>query len=196
MKGVAGIGDVWTWVALDADSKLVPSWLVGKRDAGYAFQFMTDLSERLANRVQLTTDGHKSYLSAVEDVFGANIDFGMLIKIYGEANGSENERRYSPGECCGTQKREISGNPDARHISTSHIERQNLMMRISMRRFTRLTNGFSKKTENHSHALALHYMYYNFCRIHKSLRVTPAMEAGVSNHVWSVEEIAALLDSK
>jgi IS1 family transposase len=193
MKGKFGVGDVWTWVALDADTKLVPSWLVGKRDAGYAFQFMSDLAARLANRVQLSTDGHKSYLTAVEDVFGADIDYAQIVKIYGTEQ-EIGEVRYSPPKCLGARKQEISGNPDQRHVSTSYIERQNLTMRMNMRRFTRLTNAFSKKIENHCYSLALHYMHYNFCRIHKSLRVTPAMEAGVSKHVWSTEEIADLLN--
>jgi len=196
MKGKFGVGDVWTWVALDPDTKLVPNWLVGKRDAGYAFQFISDLAERLTNRVQLTTDGHRAYLTAVEDVFGTEVDYAMLVKLYGDSSAEGPEKRYSPGECLHARKEAIIGNPDIKHVSTSQIERQNLTMRMSMRRFTRLTNGFSKKIENHFHSLALHYMHYNFCRIHKSLRITPAMEAGVSNHVWSIEEIASLLDSK
>jgi IS1 family transposase len=197
MRGKFGIGDIWTWVALDPDTKLVPNFLVGKRDAGYAFQFMSDLAGRLANRVQLTSDGHRAYLSAVEDTFGADVDYAMLVKLYAEGtSGDGHERKYSPSECCGARKETMIGNPDMKHVSTSHIERQNLTMRMSMRRFTRLTNGFSKKIENHRYSLALHYMHYNFCRIHKSLRVTPAMEAGVTNHLWSIEEIAGLLDSK
>jgi IS1 family transposase/lambda repressor-like predicted transcriptional regulator len=191
-QGVLGYGDVWTWTAIDADSKLVPSWLVGLRDATYAKAFVSDLSGRLANRVQLTTDGLKLYVNAVEDAFGADIDFAMLVKLYGAAEGSANERRYSAGECCGTIKGTVTGKPDECHVSTSFVERQNLTMRMSMRRFTRLTNGFSKKVENLEHALALHYMHYNFARIHKSLRVTPAMQAGVSDHVWSLEEIVRL----
>ena len=153
-----------------------------------------DLAARLANRIQLTTVGLKTYVNAVEGAFGADIDYAMLIKVYGEAKGSENERRYSAGECRRTMKAKITGNPDMMKVSTSYIERQNLTMRMCMRRFTRLTNEFSKKVENHSHALALHYMYYNFCRIHKTARVTPAMDAGVTSRVWSVEDIAALLD--
>jgi IS1 family transposase len=193
MRGTLGVGDVWTWVALDAQTKLVPCWLVGKRDAGYAFQFINDLKGRLANRVQLTTDGHRAYLSAVEDSFGADVDFGMLVKLYSEtADGAGAERKYSPGICTHARKEPMIGDPDLKHISTSFVERQNLTMRMGMRRFTRLTNAFSKKFENHKHSVALHFMHYNFCRIHKSLRVTPAMEAGVSNHVWSLEEIAKL----
>lgn len=187
-----GAGDVWTWTAICADTKLIPCWLIGNRDAGCAYHFMNDLAERLEHRVQLTTDGHRAYLSAVEDAFGANIDYAMLQKIYGSVNESP-ETRYSPAVCMGARKAVISGNPDYKHISTSYAERQNLNMRMSMRRFTRLTNGFSKKLENHEHALALYFMYYNFCRIHQSLRVTPAMEAGVSDHVWSIEDVLALL---
>ena len=188
-----GWGDVWTWVAIDADTKLVPTWYIGTRDGGAAYHFIHDLAARLANRVQLTTDGHKAYLNAVEDAFGANIDYAMLVKIYG--NSPEGgEVRYSPAQCMGARKAVQTGKPEFKHISTSFVERQNLTMRMSMRRFTRLTNGFSKKVENHEHAVALHYMHYNFCRIHKSLRVTPAMEAGVSDHVWTIAELIALLD--
>jgi IS1 family transposase len=187
-----GWGDAWTWVAMDADTKLVPCWMVGTRDAGTAYHFIHDLAERLATRVQLTTDGHKAYLSAIEDAFGADIDYGMLVKIYGTTpEGSE--VRYSPAQCMGARKAAISGQPDKRHISTSFIERQNLTMRMQMRRFTRLTNGFSKKLENHEHALAIHYMHYNFVRIHQTLRVTPAMEAGVTDRVWDLEDVIALL---
>ncbi|PZR74504.1 MAG: IS1 family transposase [Chthoniobacterales bacterium] len=187
-----GAGDVWTWTALDAETKLIPCWFVGHRDAGCAYHFMHDLAERLAHRVQLTTDGHRAYLSAVEDAFGSQIDYAMLQKIYGSVNESP-ETRYSPAICMGARKAVISGNPDHNHVSTSYVERQNLTMRMSMRRFTRLTNGFSKKLENHEHALALYFMYYNFCRIHQTLRVTPAMEAGVSDHVWELEELISLL---
>lgn len=187
-----GAGDVWTWTAICADTKLIPCWFVGKRDAGCAYHFMHDLAERLAHRVQLTTDGHRAYLSAVEDAFGSEIDYAMLQKIYGNVSESP-ETRYSPAICMGARKAIISGNPDHNHVSTSYAERQNLTMRMSMRKFTRLTNGFSKKVENHEHALALYFMYYNFCRIHQTLRVTPAMEAGVSDHVWDIEEIVALI---
>jgi IS1 family transposase len=191
-KKAAGWGDVWTWVALDADTKLVPCWFVGTRDAGAAYHFMHDLAARLANRVQLTTDGHKAYISAVEDAFGADIDYAMLIKIYGAAPEGP-EVRYSPAQCMGAKKAMQTGRPDWKHISTSFVERQNLTMRMSMKRFARLSNGFSKKVENHEHMLALHYMYYNFARIHQSLRVTPAMEAGIADHVWSLDEIVNLL---
>jgi len=187
-----GAGDCWTWVALCPDTKLVPCWFIGQRDAGCAYHFMHDLNERLANRVQLTTDGHRTYLTAVEDAFGCDVDYAMLAKIYGSApEGSE--VRYSPAICMGTRKAVITGNPDFAHVSTSFVERQNLTMRMSMRRFTRLTNGFSKKVENLEHAVALHYMHYNFCRIHQSLRVTPAMESGITDHVWSLEELLSLL---
>jgi IS1 family transposase len=188
-----GCGDVWTWVALDPDTKLVPCWFIGHRDAGCANHFMHDLKERLARRVQLTTDGHRAYLNAVEDAFGAEIDYAMLQKIYGAPQDTP-ETRYSPAICMGARKAIISGNPDHNHVSTSYVERQNLTMRMSMRRFTRLTNGFSKKLENHEHAVAIHYMYYNFGRIHQSLRVTPAREAGISDHVWSIDEIISLLE--
>jgi IS1 family transposase len=187
-----GWGDVWTWVALDPQTKLVPTWFVGERHAGAAYHFMHDLAERLAHRVQLTTDGHGAYLSAVEDAFGANIDYAQLVKIYGAAPEGP-QVRYSPAVCMGARKGVISGKPDFAHVSTSHVERQNLTMRMNMRRFTHLTNGFSKKLQNHEHMLALHYMYYNFARIHQSLRVTPAMEAGIADHVWSLNEIVALL---
>jgi IS1 family transposase len=192
MKGQFGYGDVWTWTAICADTKMIASWMVGRRDREAAKEFIADLAGRLASRVQLTTDGHKPYLQAVEEAFGVDVDYGMLTKLYGEPKGKSAERKYSPGECCGAIKGAVCGNPDDANISTSFVERQNLTMRMSMRRFTRLTNGFSKKIDNHIHAIALHFMYYNFGRIHKTLRVTPAMEAGISDHVWSLEEIAAL----
>ncbi len=189
-----GWGDAWTWTAICADTKLIPCWYVGQRDASAAYHFMHNLKGRLKNRVQLTTDGHKAYLEAVEGAFGGEIDYAMLIKIYGNVlNGGGNESRYSPPICTGARKRVISGKPLKSHVSTSFCERQNLTMRMSMRRFTRLTNAFSKKVENHEHALALYFMYYNFARIHQTLRVTPAMEAGVSNHVWSIQEIINLI---
>ena len=193
-KGQFGYGDVWTWTAICADTKLVPSWLVGSRDADTASMFIEDLASRLAHKVQLTTDGHKTYLAAVEGIFGVNIDYAMLVKMYGESMEQKVEKRYSPAKYTGSKKEIITGNPDRKHISTSFAERQNLTMRMSMRRFTRLTNAFSKKVENLAHAVSLHFMYYNFARIHKTLRVTPAMEAGVTDHVWSLEEIAGLLD--
>jgi IS1 family transposase len=186
-------GNAWVWVAIAADTKLVPCWLVGKRDPGCATEFIQDLAGRLKHRVQLTTDGLKVYLTAVEDSFGSDIDYAMLVKIYGNA-AEGGEVRYSPAVCMGARKAAIAGKPDFKHISTSFVERQNLTMRMSMRRFTRLTNGFSKKVENLEAAVVLHYMHYNFCRIHQSLRVTPAMEAGVAKHVWSLDEVIALLD--
>lgn len=191
-----GAGDAWTWTALCADTKLVAAWMIGPRDGGIAYEFMHDLAGRLANRVQLTTDGHKAYLEAVEDAFGANIDYAQLVKLYGEAPSKGPERKYSPNVCLGTRVSTVTGDPEPAAVSTSYVERQNLTMRMSMRRFTRLTNGFSKKLENLGHAVALHFMYYNFGRIHQSLRITPAMAAGVSDHVWSLEEIATLADEK
>src|SRR5580658_4821581 len=192
MRNQPGVGSVWTWVALDADTKLVPCWFVSSRDAGAANHFMHDLAGRLAHRVQLTTDGHKAYLTAVEDAFGADIDYAMLQKIYGVVP-QEGETRYSPAQCMGARKAVISGAPDFRHVSTSHTERQNLSMRMGMRRFTRLTNAFSKKIENLEANVALYFMHYNFCRIHQTLRVTPAMEAGIADHVWTMAEIVGLL---
>jgi IS1 family transposase len=193
-EGILGFGDVWTWTAIDADTKLVPSFMVGKRDAQYAQAFIDDLASRLANRVQLTTDGHKPYLNAVEGAFGGDIDYSVLVKHYGNPAGeAQGQKRYSPSSFVSAEKRHVNGNPDIAHVSTSFVERQNLTMRMSMRRFTRLTNGFSKKVENLECMVALHFMHYNFGRIHKSLRVTPAMEAGISDHVWSLEEIAALV---
>jgi IS1 family transposase len=195
LKGIFGIGDVWTWTALCADTKLMACWMVGTRGARAAETFLQDLYERLAHRVQLTTDGHKVYADAVEDTFGTDIDYAMLVKVYGDDDPSKrksSERRYSPSEfVCATKEVKI-GEPDPKHFSTSYAERSNLTLRMGCRRFTRLTNAFSKKVENHAHALALHFMYYNFGRIHKTLRVTPAMEAGLSDHVWSMEEIAGL----
>ena len=199
-SGQFGYGDVWTWTAICADTKLVPSWLVGLRYAEYAYMFMTDLKSRLANRVQLTTDGHKVYLWAIEDAFGADIDYAMLVKLYGAEPAGE--ARYSPPRCITAEPTVIQGNPDPAHISTSYAERQNLTMRMSMRRFTRLTNAFSRKIENLEHAVALHFMNYNFARPHKTLTpkrsigVTPAMAAGISDHIWSIEEIVKLADSK
>jgi IS1 family transposase len=191
-----GAGDTWTWTALDRDSKLIVSWLVGGRDSEYALAFMDDLRCRLANRVQLTTDGHKAYLEAVEEAFGADVDYAQLVKLYGEPTGQQgHERKYSPSECTGARKHPVQGSPDPKHISTSHGERQNLSMRMHMRRFTRLTNAFSKKFENHCHALAVYFMFYNFVRIHKTLRVTPAMAAGLSDRLWSMEDIVALIDA-
>ncbi len=193
-KGQKGVGDVWTWTAICADTKLVPSFLVGARDTAHATAFIADLASRLAHRVQLTTDGHKPYLEAVEAGFGGEIDYAMLIKLYGNEGGRGPEVRYSPGECTGIEKRPITGSPDEAQISTSYVERQNLTMRMRMRRFTRLTNAFSKKIENLEHAVALHYMHYNFVRRHQTLRVTPAMAAKVADHLWSLEELVSLID--
>jgi IS1 family transposase len=188
------VGDAWVWVAIDADTKLVPCWLVGTRDAGCATEFIADLERRLANRVQLTTDGHKVYLNAVIDAFADEVDYAQLVKYFG--NSPEAQKRYSPAVCSGCKKIIRLGDPDPVHISTSYVERQNLTMRMSMRRFTRLTNGFSKKVQNHEAAVALHYMHYNFVRIHHSLRITPAMAAGISDHVWSFQEVAALAENR
>jgi len=192
LKGQFGYGDVWTWTAIDADTKLVPSWLIGDRSAKTGYVFMKDLASRLKHRVQLTSDGHKAYLEAVEGAFGPDIDYAMLIKIYGS---TQEEKRYSPARIIETERKEIMGNPDPNYISTSYAERQNLTMRMSMRRFTRLTNGFSKKVENHAYAVSLHFMYYNFCRIHKTLRVTPAMEAKVTDRLWDIEDIVKLINN-
>ena len=188
-KGVCG--DVWTWIAVDADTKLIPCFMIGQRDPITARDFMEDLAARLANRVQLTSDGLKVYLSAVKSAFGNDIDYAMLIKIYG--NNAEGQKRYSPAECIGCEKKTIKGRPDPEHVSTSYVERQNLTVRMHNRRFTRLTNAFSKKIENHAASLAIHYMHYNFVRIHQTLRVTPAMAAGVTARLWSIEDIIGLL---
>jgi IS1 family transposase len=185
-KGQFGYGDVWTWAAIDADTKLVPSFTIGKRDARTAQILISDLASRLAHRIQLTTDGHKAYLEAVEGAFGCDIDYAMLIKTYESA---QDEKRYSPAVCTSCERKPVMGYPDSKHISTSYVERQNLTMRMGMRRFTRLTNGFSKKIENHAASVALHFMHYNFCRVHTSLRVTPAMEAGLTDHIWTIEEM-------
>jgi IS1 family transposase len=187
-----GWGDVWTWTAIDADSKLIISYMLGQRGAETANAFMQDVASRVTNRIQLTTDGHRVYADAVEDAFGADIDYAMLVKLYGASNDNP-ESRYSPATCIGCRTGVLVGEPDPKHISTSFVERQNLTMRMGMRRFTRLTNGFSKKLDNHGHAVALHFMHYNFCRVHQPLRVTPAMEAGLTDHIWTVEEVVALL---
>ena len=189
-----GAGDTWTWVALDADSKLVVSYFVGGRDGECAKWFMDDIAARLANRVQLTSDGHKAYMEAVEGAFGCDVDFAQLVKIYGSAPDS-GKGRYSPAECTGARKVKVEGKPDMAHVSTSYVERQNLTMRMHMRRFTRLTNAFSKKVENHAYAVALHYMYYNFVRLHGKVRVTPAMQAGVTDRLWEVSDIVALVEA-
>ena len=187
-------GDTWTWTAIEADTKLVVSYLVGGRDGEYAMAFMDDLRGRLANRVQLTSDGHRAYLEAVEGAFGGDVDYAQLIKIYGAAPESA-KGRYSPAECTGIRKTRIEGDPDPKHVSTSYAERQNLTMRMHMRRFTRLTNGFSKKVEHHSYAVALHFMYYNFVRIHHKLRMSPAMASGITGRLWEISDIAALVDA-
>jgi IS1 family transposase len=194
-KGQFGYGDVWTWTAICADTKLVPCWHVGSRNLTAARSFIDDLAGRLANRIQLSTDGHKPYLKAVKEAFGGSIDYASIVKLYGDEDEKGNLKHRTAGgaKVIGTRTTVVSGDPDHHRVSTAYAERQNLTMRMSMRRFTRLTNGFSKKVENHMHAVSLHYMYYNFGRIHQSLRVTPAMAAGVSNHVWSLEEIAALV---
>ena len=185
-----GWGDVWTWIGIDADTKLVVSYLVGGRDAGWAMEFMEDCASRIRGRVQVTTDAHKPYLKAVEGAFGIEVDYAQLQKIYG-APSDEEQRRYSPAKCIGCEMKTVLGYPDPEHVSTSYVERQNLTLRMSSRRFTRLTNGFSKKAANHAHAVALHYMHYNFCRVHSSLRVTPTMEAGLANTAWSVDDLIA-----
>jgi IS1 family transposase len=193
LKNKPGYGDVWTWTALDPDSKLMITWLVGERDGAYATEFMGDVASRLRNRVQLTTDGHNVYLAAVEDAFGAEVDYAMLVKIYGQPR--ETEHRYSPAVCTGCRRVAVMGSPDPAYVSTSYVERSNLTLRMGSRRFTRLTNAFSKKVENLQAAVALHMMHYNFARIHQTTRVSPAMAAGVTNHLWSIEEIVGLLDS-
>jgi IS1 family transposase len=195
MEGQAG--DVWTWVGVDADTKLVMSWLVGSRDAGTAKIFIKDVAYRMKDRIQLTTDGFKTYIDAVKNAFSDNVDYAILRKIYGNTDIERDfEKRYSPADCTGIEIKVITGKPDPEHISTSYIERQNLTMRMSMRRFTRLTNAFSKKIENHCYAIALHFVYYNFCRIHKTLRVTPAMEAGLTKDIWEIEDILKLVGVK
>ncbi len=195
-QGTFGYGDVWTWTALCADTKIVPTWLVGERTVDDASVFMHDLARRLDHRVQLTTDGHRPYLTAVDGAFGLDVDYAMLHKLYGPPEGqTHQERKYSPNVCTGIEARTITGDPDPERISTSYVERQNLTMRMGMRRFTRLTNAFSKKVENLSHAVALHYMHYNFARVHQTLKTTPAVAAGVADHKWTLLEIAALLDS-
>ncbi len=192
-KKEIGWGDVWTWVGIDADTKLVVSYLVGGRGADWAMDFMQDAASRIKGRVQITTDGHKAYLEAVEGAFGMDCDYAQLHKIYGAS--LENEARYSPAVCIGCDMKTVSGNPDPKHVSTSFVERQNLTMRMGMRRFTRLTNGFSKKIENHAHAVALHFMYCNFVRIHQTLRVTPAMEAGLMTSPWTIADLVALISN-
>jgi IS1 family transposase len=190
-----GAGSVWTWTAIDADTKLIISYMLGDRGAATALSFMRDVAGRIANRIQLTTDGHRIYADAVEDAFGADIDYAMLVKIYG-ASSENPESRYSPATCIGCRTGVLAGNPDPDYISTSFVERSNLSMRMGMRRFTRLTNAFSKKLENHGHMIALYFMHYNYCRVHRTLRVTPAMEAGLTDHVWTIDELISLVEEK
>lgn len=189
-KKAEGWGDIWTWVGLDAQTKLCVSYLVGGRDGWWAREFMNDCAKRIRGRVQITTDGHRVYMDAVEDAFGADVDYAQLQKIYGAVE--EPDTRYSPAQCIGCDMKTVSGNPDPKHVSTSFVERQNLTMRMGMRRFTRLTNAFSKKADNHSAMVAIHFWHYNFARIHKTLRITPAMAAGSADHVWNLEEIVLL----
>jgi IS1 family transposase len=188
-------GSIWTWVAIDADTKLVPTWMIGDRDGATAHYFIKSLAGRIANRIQLTSDGHRPYLTAVETHFGGDIDYAVLVKHYGPSGDSADpSRRYSPAECIAVQPMARTGNPDPKHISTSFVERQNLTMRMSIRRFTRLTNAFSKKAENHAWAVALHFMHYNFCRIHKTLKCTPAMKAGVTPHLWEIVDLVRMIE--
>jgi IS1 family transposase len=194
-KKGTGAGDVWTWIGIDADTKLVISYLCGGRDAEWATTFMEDLASRVTSRIQLTTDGHRAYAEAVSGTFGFNVDYAMLIKLYG-APSDKPETRYSPAACIGTRTATLCGHPDPRHVSTSFVERQNLNLRMGVRRFTRLTNAFSKKFENHCHMVAIYHAYYNFCRVHQTLRVTPAMEAGLVDHVWTVEELVGVLEAR
>ncbi len=193
-----GAGDVWTWTAIESNHKMILTYEVGDRSGATAIEFMDDLRSRLANRVQLTTDGHKAYLEAVKGAFGGNVDYAQLVKLYGGETGSKGSyaKKYSPAECTGIKKRRIEGNPDMSDVSTSYVERQNLTMRMGMRRFTRLTNAFSKKLENHIHMLSLYFVHYNFVRIHKSLRMTPAMAAGVSDTLHDMEWIVGLIDAR
>lgn len=193
-KEAEGWGTVWTWTAIDADTKLIVTYYVGDRGKAAAVDFMQDCAERIIGRPQITTDALRHYMTAVEDAFGADVDYAMLHKLYGAS--TPDEARYSPATCIGCDMKTVSGDPDPKHVSTSYVERQNLTMRMSMRRFTRLTNGFSKKFENHAHQVALYFFHYNFCRIHSTLRVTPAMEAGLSDHVWTLEELCGLLPER
>jgi IS1 family transposase len=196
LAGSLGLGDVYTWTAIDSDTKLIPCWHVGTREFESARAFIADLASRLDGRVQLTTDGLRAYLVAVEEAFGRDIDFAQLVKIYGnESQAKQDSRRYSPAQFTGSEKKRVTGDPDMDKVSTSYVERQNLTMRMHMRRFTRLTNAFSKKLENHMHAISLYFMFYNFCKVHKTLRVTPAMEAGITDHVWDLEEVVMMADT-
>ena len=188
-----GAGDIWTWVGLDADTKLAVSWNVGGRDGEAAMVFIDDMAKRLANRIQLTSDGHKAYLEAVDGAFGGDIDYAILHKVYG-ASPESAKGKYSPAECIGTQKHRIEGNPDPRHVSTSYVERQNLNIRMGNRRMTRLTNAFSKKAENHAHMMSIYFMHYNFVRIHQTLKITPAMAAGVTKKLWEMSDLVKVLE--
>jgi len=190
-----GWGDSWTWTAIDADTKLCVTYYVGDRGKRAAYEFMQDCAERIVGRPQITTDALRHYVNAIEDAFGADVDYAMLHKLFGAPIDAD-QRRYSPATCIGCDMKVVSGDPDPKHVSTSYVERQNLTMRMSMRRFTRLTNGFSKKLENHGHMVALYFLHYNFCRVHKTLRVTPAMEAGLADHIWTLEELCSLLPEK
>jgi IS1 family transposase len=194
-KGTFGFGDVYVWVALDANTKLIPCWHVGPRDADAAYTFIQDLAPRLSRRVQIVTDGLKAYVEAIGDAFGSNVDFAQLVKLYGHHNTGTSEARYSPAPCVGTRKKVVTGRVAKDEVSTSYIERANLSMRMHNRRFTRLTNAFSKKLDNHMHAISLHFMFYNFCRVHKTLRVTPAMEAGLTDHIWTLDEVAEMAET-
>src|SRR5271169_667162 len=193
-KKADGSGSVWTWIGIDADTKLILSYLCGGRDASWACKFMEDLASRVTTRVQITTDGHRAYAEAVEGAFGLDVDYAMLIKLYGTPSDRP-DTRYSPAQCIGIRTAVLSGSPNPEHISTSYVERMNLNIRMGLRRFTRLTNAFSKKFENHCHAAAIYFAYYNFCRVHQTLRVTPAMEAGLTDHVWSLAELVGLLET-
>jgi IS1 family transposase len=188
-----GAGDIWTWVALDADTKLAASFYVGARDGAAALDFVSDLAPRLANRVQITSDGHKAYLEAIEETFGADVDYAQLVKIYGQP--VEGQRRYSPASCTGAVKHRVEGNPDSKHVSTSYVERQNLNIRMGNRRMTRLTNAFSKKAVNHAHMMAIYFMHYNFVRIHKTLKITPAMAANVTPKLWEMSDMVGVLEN-
>src|SRR6266852_4789172 len=192
VKGQFGHGDVWTWTAIEAQTKLIIAWHVGRRDGASAHVFVQDVARRILNRIQLTTDGHRAYLDAVDEAWATEVDYAMLVKLYGGEPASKPETRYSPAQCVGTRRDAISGNPDPEHVSTSFVERQNLTMRMQMRRYTRLTNAHSKKLENHRYATALHFVWYNFVRIHQTLRCSPAMEAGIDSHLWSMEELVSL----
>src|SRR5450759_1639593 len=187
-----GAGDIWTWVGLDADTKLVASWYVGGRDSEAAMTFMDYLAPRMASRVQLTSDGHKPYLEAIEGAFGSDIDYAMLVKVYGAA--PEGQRRYSTAICTGAHKYRVEGNPDPKHVSTSFVERSNLSIRMGNRRMTRLTNAFSKKAENHAHMMAIYFMHYNFVRIHQTLKISPAMAAGITDKLWEMSDMVKVLE--